>query len=105
MVEAPPVAAVAGEPAAPVEAVAAPVAVDEPVDSRSAEQIFKDAMSEEAEKDDDAPGSHPAVSRAGKKKEKKKGKSGRERVLIFDEELGRMVPARPNRGDEEFDTA
>ena len=105
VVEAPPVAAVAGEPAAPVEAVAAPVAVDEPVDSRSAEQIFKDAMSEEAEKDDDAPGSHPAVSRAGKKKEKKKGKSGRERVLIFDEELGRMVPARPNRGDEEFDTA
>jgi hypothetical protein len=96
--------AVAGEPAAPAEAIAAPVAVDEPVDSRSAEQIFKDAMSEEADKDDDAPGSHPAVSRAGKKKEKKKGKSGRERVLIFDEELGRMVPARPNRGDEEFDT-
>ena len=104
VVETAPVLAVVGEPAAPAEAVAAPVAVEEPVDSRSAEQIFKDAMSEDADKDDDAPGSHPAVSRAGKKKEKKKGKSGRERVLIFDEELGRMVPARPNRGDEEFDT-
>lgn len=77
-------------------------------DSRSEEQIFKDAMLREAGGDDDedtstTPGARATAARPGvKKKDKKKGKTGRERVLIFDEELGRMVPARPNRDDDTF---
>ena len=95
-------------PVASPEGGAAVAKPAEPEDPRSAEQIFKDAIlaeTEESEDEEDTPARPATPAAKGKKKDVKKkgGKPGRERVLIFDEELGRMVPARPNRGDDDFD--
>lgn len=95
-------------PAVAIATPATPVAAPEPepveeVDTRTPEEIFRDAMSEEDEDEDED--ATPSVG--GAKKAKKKGAvKGKAKgpVLIYDEELGRMVPQRARKGRPgEFD--
>lgn len=89
-------AAVAQEPAmAPVESI-----MDD--GGRSPQEIFLEAMAEEA----DEPGMPSSVQSARKKadkdKDKDKGKKGaRDRVLIYDEDLGRTVVQRTRKPGRE----
>jgi N utilization substance protein A len=88
--------------AQPGEAIQAVAAEGEVQDERSPEQIFLDAMAEEEGEAGDA-GAKPAKD--GKKKEKKKA-GVRDRVLIYDEELGRTIVQRsrkPGRAGEFLD--
>lgn len=80
----------------------APAVVEE--EERSPGQIFLEAMGQGVDEDGES-----AASKAAKKKDKDKDKgkkAGRDRVLVFDEELGRTVVQRsrkPGRGGEAFD--
>mgnify|MGYP000936651131 CR=1 FL=1 len=82
---------------------------EEPVeeeDTRTPEEIFRDAMSEGDEEDEDDELT-PSAGAGQKKKDKKKGMvKGKAKgpVLIYDEDLGRMVPQRARKGRPgEFD--
>lgn len=76
--------------------------------TEEAQQYFIEAMSEgeeEEEEDDDAEEGliGPKPAKPAKKKESKGKKHGKERVLIYDEELGRVVTQhhrKPGRYDE-----
>lgn len=102
------------EPEAPPkpEALVAPVAKPAPVqdeeDTRTPEEIFMEAMSEDEDGDEEEL-DETGKPVPGKKKDKKKGivKKGKGPVLIYDEELGRMVPQRARKGrpGEFFDEA
>jgi len=71
-----------------IEAVSAPAAEDAPATSEDANVSVND---------DDV----PAADDVRRLPRGKKDKRGKERALVFDEVLGRMVPARPHRrGDE-----
>jgi N utilization substance protein A len=92
---------------AATEAEAVKPAVVEEEEERSPEQIFLQAM---GQTDEDEEGGTTAASKtAVKKKDKDKDKSkkaSRDRVLVFDEELGRTVVQRsrkPGRAGEAFD--
>ena len=99
-----------GEAPAEVEAVApeaeaAPARVEETTEE--AQQYFIEAMSEGEEKEEEDEDGKPKV--AGAKKSPKDLKAGKkDRVLVFDEELGRMVAQKkhkPGRYDEFEDEA
>jgi hypothetical protein len=94
-----------------------PAAVDETVvdteeeEARSPEQIFLEAMGQTEEDDEESVSGAATQPRTGvavsKKKDKDKGKKGsRDRVLVFDEELGRTVVQRsrkPGRAGDLFE--
>ncbi len=67
-----------------------------------AQKLFMEAVGDaEFDDGDDAP---PADMSGPRVPRGKKNKKGKERALVFDEELGRMVPARMHRrGGDEFD--
>ena len=100
------------EEAAPAEQVvseapaelATATATAEPEEERTPQQIFLEAMGQSGEEAGAAGG---AAGKGAKKKDKDKGKkAGRDRVLVFDEELGRTVVQRsrkPGRAGEVFD--
>jgi hypothetical protein len=97
--------AVAEAPAPDAVADAGETPAAEPTEQRTPEQEFLDAM---GQTDEDGAGSSPAAKAAKKKdKDKDKGKkAGRDRVLVFDEELGRTVVQRsrkPGRASEFLD--
>ena len=97
--ETPVAAAAAPEVVAPVAPVPAPVAVVAET-PEEASQLFMNAVGVEvpgASDGDDA----PAADADARLPRGKKDKRGKERLLVYDEELGRMVPARTHfRGDE-----
>ncbi len=97
VVEDAPAPAVA-QPAAPA---AAPVAAVQAETPEEAQQMFIDAVSEDkdGEDDDDA----PLADGETRLPRGKKNKKGKERALVFDEELGRMVPARVHRRADEIE--
>ena len=85
----------APEMAAVVEAVAEPAAItEEEIDP--AQQFLK-AMSEGEDEEESATGSAEA------KKDKDKLKKSAKGVLVYDEELGRMVVQRPRKRQDDFD--
>jgi len=92
----------APEEGKPLPVAAAIAAIDD--DGRSPEEIFLEAMAEGEEEEGGL-----STKEGGKKKDKDKDKKkgGRDRVLIYDEELGRTVVQRsrkPGRaGDELLD--
>jgi N utilization substance protein A len=99
----------AGEPAEETETAEEPEAEEteetEEEEERSPQQIFLEAMGQTAP---DVPGAAKgAPKKKDKDKDKDKGKKGgRDRVLVFDEELGRTVVQRsrkPGRANELFD--
>ena len=96
---APALSAAAAPATAPAPSAATPPAeavLEEEVELRTPEQIFLDAMGQSGE-EETTTGS-AAAKTAGKKKDKDKGKKpGRERVLVFDEELGRTVVQRSRK--------
>jgi transcription termination/antitermination protein NusA len=104
-----PVADVVEEPAVAQvvepEAIVTPVAkAPEPVREETpeeAQKLFMEAVGDaEIDDGDDAP---PADAGGARVPRGKKNKKGKERALVFDEELGRMVPARVHRRPgEEF---
>jgi N utilization substance protein A len=75
--------------------------------TEEAQQYFIDAMSEGEEDDDeDETGeAKPAKTGAAAKKKDKKKAGSKDRVLVFDEELGRVVAQKKHRPgrDDEFD--
>ena len=94
-------------PAEPVVAPPAAAAVETP---EEAQKLFIEAVgaadadvapaaaADDAEVDEDGV---PAVDDVRRLPRGKRDKKGKERALVFDEELGRMVPARTHRlGDE-----
>jgi hypothetical protein len=95
------------EPEVPAQVVDVPepVAVVAPVaasadDAESAAQEFIKAMAVEGASDDDA---DSTGVKGDKKKDKDKNKKAAKGVLVFDEELGRMVVQRsrkPSRADD-----
>ncbi|MCL5275963.1 MAG: transcription termination factor NusA [Chloroflexi bacterium] len=88
-----------------VELAAVTPSVVEDEEGRTPEQIFLAAMGQTEETEGGAGAA--AAKSTGKKKDKDKGKKpGRDRVLVFDEELGRTVVQRsrkPGRTGEVFD--
>lgn len=89
-------APVVAQPDAPVAAAAVQSETPE-----EAQQMFIDAVSEDkdGEDDDDA----PLADGETRLPRGKKNKKGKERALVFDEELGRMVPARVHRRADEIE--
>jgi N utilization substance protein A len=100
-------AAPEGEAPAPVEAVApepepAPAKIEETTEE--AQQYFIEAMGGGEKKEDEEEGEDSATKIAGAKKNPKDIKAGKkDRVLVFDEELGRMVAQKKHKPGGRFD--
>lgn len=92
---------VAAEAVAP-EPEPEPVKIEETTEE--AQQYFIEVMSEGEKKEGEDEGEDSATKTAGAKKNPKDIKAGKkDRVLVFDEELGRMVAQKkhkPGRFDE-----
>ncbi len=73
------------------------IPVEEEEETRSPEQIFLEAMGQ-TDEDESGPGGTPKAGVKKKDKDKDKGKkAGRDRVLVYDEALGRNVVQRSRK--------
>ncbi len=74
------------------------ITVVEEVEERSPEQIFLEAMGATEDGDETGPGAAAKTAAKKKDKDKDKGKKvGRDRVLVYDEDLGRTVVQRSRK--------